>query len=337
LPGSSKEKANFIYRKRRATLMTVLIRFGALIIVILTISAVVYIDRDSYRDNEDGNISPLDSVYFTVVSITTTGYGDIVPVRQDARIIDTVFITFGRAAMWFVIVGTAYQFVFERYREAYLMKAIQRRLSGHVVVAGFSTTGQSAANELLAKGLKKGQIVVITTDQEEAQNAADTGFVSLLGDASKEKILKDAVIEKASSLIITTRKDDTNILISLTAKDLNPDLTVISRVTELENIKLLKRSGVETIIAPSVTSGSLMATATSQPNVVHLLEDVMTSEKGMYLSQREVKGEELGLNPRSIKGIVVLGVVRSGKVRSLDQMDKLKLKEGDSLLFLDQR
>jgi len=332
-----REKANFVYKKRRATMKMILFRIGALLLVIFAISMIVFLDRDGYEDSRDEHISPFDAVYFTVVSITTTGYGDITPVSTMARLIDTVFITFGRAAMWFVIVGTAYQFVFERYREAYLMKAVQKGLSGHVIIAGFSTTGQSAARELIVKGTKKNQIVIITPDPEEAQMAAETGYISILGDATKEKNLEDAMIKKASSMIIATRKDDTNVLITLTAKYLNPHIRVISRVTDLENIKLLQKSGVEVIIAPAVTSGNLMATATTQPNVVHLLEDMMTAGEGIFVSEREVRVDELGAPPKKLKGVIVMGVVRKSKVYAMDDLDKMKLKQGDRLLCMERK
>ncbi|MGA1820758.1 MAG: NAD-binding protein [Thermoplasmatota archaeon] len=145
------------------------------------------------------------------------------------------------------------------------------------------------------------------------------------------------MIRKASSMIIATRKDDTNVLITLTAKYLNPGIRVISRVTDLENIKLLQKSGVEVIIAPAVASGNLMATATTQPNVVHLLEDMMTASEGVFMSEREVRIDELGAPPKKLKGLIVMGVVRKGKVYAMEDLDTMKLKQGDRLLCMERK
>ncbi|MBN1389214.1 MAG: potassium channel family protein [Candidatus Thermoplasmatota archaeon] len=335
--GTADEMSNFVYRKRRATLRTVLVRISALILMIIIISSIVYLDRNGYSDSTDDRISLLDAIYFTVVSITTTGYGDITPVSTVARLIDTVFITLGRAAMWFVIVGTAYQFIFDRYREAYLMKAIQKSLSGHVIIAGYSDTGRSAAKELMAQGRKKKHIMVITIDKEEAQEAAESGYVSMIGDATREKDLEKAVISKASSIIITTSKDATNVLVALTARYLNPEIRIISKVMDLENAKLLEKSGVDVMIAPAVTSGNLMATATTQPNVVHLLEDMMTAGKGLFICERVVQSDEVGVLPKKLKGISMIGVARQGKVYTMGELDSLKLRKGDRLLCLKSK
>lgn len=337
-------RGRFIYRERKATFTTIFIRVAAVMGIVLFISCTVYFrerfaDEDQYFDSNDGqrsNLTMSDSVYFTVISMTTTGYGDITPVSKEARVFDTFVISIGRAAIWFIIVGTAYQFVFDRYREAVMMKSKQQRLKGHSVICGYGLTGRTAAMELMAMGESKGNIVVISDSEDDSTRAAEEGYVSILGDPTKEEVLKSAVIEKANSLIITIPRDDTNILITLTAKDLNPEIKVITQVMDLQNRKLLRKSGVDVIIAPFVTGGNLMATATTQPNVVHLLEDVMTARSGIYMRERDVSASETGKSPRDLKGVVILGVVRKGKIRTMTDIDNLELREGDRILFLDK-
>ncbi len=340
-----RESGTFKYGTRKADIRTILIRLGAILSIVILISLVVYFrdnssGEDQYVYNGDegrGNLTLADSVYFTVISITTTGYGDIVPVSHEAKVFDTIFLTLGRAMVWIILVGTAYQLVFDRYKEAILMKSVQKGLSGHVIVCGYSTTGRTVVEELIAKDWKKKRILIITNEDEAAQSAADGGFISLRGDPSREDVLRSAEIAKASSMILTDGRDDTNVLIVLTAKYLNPDLLVISQVTELENTKLLKKSGVEVIITPAVNSGSLMATALSQPEAVHFLEDIMTARTGLFVNQRVVDQDEVGKKISRITDLQLLGVVRKDVVLSMADLKETRLKDGDILLFIDRK
>jgi voltage-gated potassium channel Kch len=297
----------FVYKERHASIKTLLLRVGIVLVIFLGLGLVIYTwnhvaahphyiysDDASLPHNETRDLTYIDCVYFTVISITTTGYGDNV-IR---------------------------------------MKAIQKKLKEHVIVCGYEVAGRTAAQELHHKGIPKNNIVVITNDPHDSEEAAEEGFISLLGDATKENTLKEAQIIKAKSILIATNRDDTNVLIALTAKELNPNIRVVSQSNELENVKLLKKSGADITISPLVTGGSLMATATHQSFVSNLLQDIMTASRGVTMDERKVFPDEVGLKPKHLKGVVVLGVVRNGKTLDLEEMDRVKLAKGDTLLVV---
>ena len=111
-----------------------------------------WLERDGLKDNVDGHISFIDVVYFTMISITTTGYGDIAPVSDQARLFDALVVTPIRIFVVLIFLGTAYSFVFRRTWDRWRMALIQRNLSGHIVAAGFGTSGSEAVHELIARG-----------------------------------------------------------------------------------------------------------------------------------------------------------------------------------------
>lgn len=337
----------FVYKERHGDIKTILLRLFLLICIFLFIALIIfswnkvsdephyiYSDDADLPDDQKRELTYIDSVYFTVISVTTTGYGDIVPVTETAKVFDTIIITLGRAITWFIIISTAYQFVYQRYRDVIKMKAIKRKLNNHVIVCGYEVAGRTAAQELHHKGIPKISIVVITNDEHDSEEAAGDGFVSLLGDATKENTLKEAQIVKAKSILIATNRDETNVLIALTAKELNPRIRVVTQSNELENVKLLKKSGADITISPLVSGGSLMATATHQSYVSNMLQDIMTASHGVTMDERKVFPDEVGMKPKHLKGVVVFGVVRSGKTLGLDQLDKVKLAKGDTLLVV---
>jgi voltage-gated potassium channel len=305
--------------------------------VLLCIIAIAFwLDREGLEDTRDNEISPVDVIYFTAITITTTGYGDIHPNSTFAMLFDSFVATPMRAVIWLVFIGTAYQLVIQQYMEERRMKKLQKELKDHVIIAGYGMTGKTVAKELVAKNYQKEQIIIIDNREEAINEAAEDEFFGLLGDASQEAMLGKAVITKAKHIIITTSRDDTNVLVSLTAKDMNNKIRIIARANQEENTKLLKRSGADIIISPSIAGGHLMAAATQHEHLALLLEDMLTAEHGVKSGERLVNEVEFGKKPKELKGIVVIGVYREGRLLDIQELDTIKLKSGDKLIFLEK-
>jgi voltage-gated potassium channel len=300
------------------------------------IALAFWIDRAGLEDTRDDDISPVDVIYFTAITVTTTGYGDIRPNSTFAMLFDSFVATPIRAVIWIVFIGTAYQLVIQQFMEERRMKKIQKGLKDHVIITGYGMTGRAVAQELVAKNYRNDQIIIIDNAEKAVVEAADDDFMGLLGDASQETLLNKAAITKAKHIIITTSRDDTNVLISLTARDMNKGIRIIARASHKENTKLLKRSGADIIISPSVVGGHLMAAATHYEHLAVMLQDMLTAEKGIRLGERVVNEQEIGKGPKQLKGIVVIGVHREGKLLDVKDMDAVKLKSDDILIYLDK-
>jgi hypothetical protein len=131
--------------------------------VILLVTVLLYITRGGLRDNThpDRVLSFVDVLYFTVISVTTVGYGDIVPVTDGARLVNAILLTPVRILVLTAFIGTAYELILQRYREHAHMKRLHGRLDDHIIVCGFGTVGQSIVKELLAHGESADDIIVI--------------------------------------------------------------------------------------------------------------------------------------------------------------------------------
>lgn len=307
------------------------------IFVILCLIAIAFwLDREGLEDTRDGEISPTDVIYFTAITITTTGYGDIHPNSTFAMLFDSFVATPMRAIIWLIFIGTAYQLVIQQFVEERRMRKLQKDLVNHVIVAGYGMTGKAVAKELVAKEYERDQIIIIDNNKDAISDAASDDFIGLLGDASQEASLNRAVISKAKYIIIATSRDDTNVLICLTVKDMNENITIIARANQEENTKLLKRSGANIIISPSVAGGRIMAAATHHEHLALLLEDMLTAEHGIRLSERAVKESEIGKRPKELIGMIVIGVHRKKKFLEVRELDTTKLQSGDIIILLEK-
>lgn len=314
----------------RTLIQRILIVF---LLVFLVIGALWW-DRDGLKDNLDNNMSFVDILYFTAVTITTVGYGDIVPVTERARLIDTLFITPIRLFIWFIFLGTAYQFVVSKMLEGYRMAKLQRRLSNHIIICGYGHTGRSAALELAAKGCPSDNIIAIEGYEPAVQAAVEDGFMVLRGDSTRESMLQKAGIERAQAVIVTPGRDDTAILAVLTVRQLNPRVKIIAAVKEAENLKIVKQGGADVIVSPSQVGGFLIADAIDRRFTVDYLYDLMTAGGEVTLIERPVAPNEIGNASRTVEDGVVAGIYRDSRKIDFWSCEATPRRDGDILLVI---
>jgi voltage-gated potassium channel len=297
----------------RSVLRTLRIRAALVVILFLLVMAAFWLDRSGLRDQIDGHITFVDVVYFTMVSVTTVGYGDIVPVTPRARIIDALLVTPVRLFIWLIFMGTAYQLVLQQLIEDFRMRRLQSKLDRHVIVCGYGHSGRSAAGELVARGLEKHKILIVDESQQRLEEAAEHGYIGILGDATREETLREAMLTTARALFVCTHRDDTNVLIVLTARNLSSTLRIVTRVEEAENDKLLKQSGANATVLPSRVGGILMADSLDSSVLASYVMDLITAGGRVVMLEREATLQEVGRMPAELMDSGILRVLRGGQ------------------------
>ncbi|MDA1116864.1 MAG: NAD-binding protein [Proteobacteria bacterium] len=332
--GSGRRVRLLVRQEESTAARTLAGRVALVVVLFLSVLAVFWLDRDGLRDAADGVVSFIDVIYFTMVTVTTVGYGDIVPVTDRARLIDSFFVTPIRFFVLFIFVGTAYQMVFQRMMEERRMKKLEDSLTGHVIVCGFGQSGRIAAVELVAKGEKPEHVVVIDQNEGAARAAAEAGFVALVGSATSEEIMRRAVVQQARALILCVGRDDTTVLATLTARQLSKDLRIIASVRENENAKLARQGGADVIVSPARVGGYLLADAVESAYTVGLINEMLSERGRVRLSERAPKEDEIGRQVRALPCLVI-GVERDKKRILFWDLGDTEVKADDLMLVIE--
>ncbi|MGK8489913.1 potassium channel family protein [Nocardia asiatica] len=294
---------------------------------------VVYVGRDGYHDNSGNELSFLDAFYYATVSLSTTGYGDIHPVTPDARLANIVIITPLRILFLIVLVGTTLSVLTERSRQAFKIQRWRHTVRNHTVVVGYGTKGRTAIDAMLGDGVQPADIVVVDTDVVALEAAANAGLVTVHGSATQSDVLRLAGAQNADSVVVATNRDDTAVLVTLTARELNKAAKIVVSIREAENTHLVRQSGANSVVVSSETAGRLLGIATTTPTVVEMMEDLLTPEEGFAVAEREVESSEIGGSPRHL-GDIVLGVVRNGVLYRVGEPEVDAIEAGDKLLYI---
>jgi voltage-gated potassium channel len=294
--------------------------------------AVHWFYRDGLRDHVDGVITFSDVLYFTMITITTVGYGDIVPVTPQARMFDTFVVTPIRLFVWLIFLGTAYDFLLKRVWEKWRMSVIQRHLHGHIVVAGYGTSGAEAVCELIRRGAGADTIVVIDERPAALHLAEQCGATVLEGDATRNLTLEAAKIDKARAIIISAGRDDTSILIVLTARRLAPDVPISVAIRSEDNEALARQAGATTVINPASFAGLLLAGSTHGPHIADYMADLAAADGAVALHERAVTADEVG-KPLALIGTGLgVRIYRNDRAYGFWEIEAGHLEPGDAIL-----
>lgn len=301
---------------------------GLVVLVLL----VHWIEREGLRDNLDGHISFVDVLYFTAVTVTTVGYGDIVPVTDGTRLFETFLVTPVRIFVWLIFLGTAYHFVFRNSWQRWRMARIQKALTGHIIIAGFGTSGSEAVNELIARGEKPETLVVVEKDDSSLALAEALGCNVLKGDATRDRTLEDVAVTRARAIVISAGRDDTSILITLTARHLAPDLPISVVVRAEDNELLARQAGATTVINPASFAGLLLAGSVQGQHIANYLADLASVDGRVRLEQRVVTPTEVGRSLRDLKTGLGVRLYRAGKPFGFWDVEAARLEAGDVIV-----
>ncbi len=296
--------------------------------------AIVYLDRDSYTDSSDGVVSFVDSIYYSTVTITTTGYGDITPVTPHARLINSIIIAPLRILFLVLLVGTTLQVLANEGRRIFRDTRWRKNMRNHVVVIGYGTKGRSAVGTLVDNGTNPAQVVVIDNRPASITEANIKGYAAIEGDATRREILRRAEIIRAREVVITLDRDDSAILVTLTVRQLNPSAHVVVAVREDDNAPLLRQSGANAVITSSEAVGRLLGLSAVSPNLGIVIEDLLSSKEGLEVGERQVTRDEVGKSSDEVRGERVVAVVRNRTLRRFYDPTVATLETGDQVVVV---
>jgi voltage-gated potassium channel len=306
----------------------------ALAILVFTI-LLVYLDRTGYVDNADPShrVDLVDAIYYTTVTLSTTGYGDIAPAATHSRLINAFAITPLRIGFLVLLIGTTLEVLATQGREVFRIARWRKHMDEHVVVVGYGTKGRSAVETLLNNGTSRESIVVVDPSSTALGEAHADGLAVVTGDATRREVLRRAGVPSAKQVIITADRDDSTVLSTLNVRQLNPDAYVVAAVRESDNVQLVRQSGADAVVTSSDAVGRMIGLSSLSPTLGQVMEDLLSYGEGLEVAERDLLVSEVGKQPQSLPDQVI-AVVRDGQVHRYFDPAVTQLVRGDRLIVV---
>jgi voltage-gated potassium channel len=286
--------------------------------------------------------SLFDAFYMTVITLSTIGYEELRPLSHVGRTFTIFLVFFGLGVVAYVI-NNGMKVVLEgEIQRAFGRRKLEKRLKsmkGHFIICGFGRMGKIICKELKAEG-----VPYVVIEKEVQVLDADEEAVFIYGDATRDELLKEAMIDRSKGLISVLSTDAQNLYVVLSARELNPDLLIVARAGEEGSEQKLLRAGADRVVSPYHIGGIRIAHTILKPAVVDFLEFAVRSE---YLELQLVEIEvgvgsdlaektmhEAGLG-REL-GIIVVAVKKENGEMRFNPLHNTRIKEGDTLIAIGE-
>lgn len=289
-----------------------------------------------------------DAFFMTVITLTAVGYEEIHPLNDTGRMVATVLLAGGITAMglWFALITSAFveMDLAHVFRNRRTMRRIGK-MKDHIILCGAGRTGRQVIRELVAAGAP---YVVVEIDAEVAElvREIDPRALILEADATNDDSLIEAEIGKARGLLATLSADTDNVFVCLSARDLQPNLTIVARAFDDETTQKLHKAGADHVVSPNIIGGVRMASVLLRPHLVSFV-DVVTRTEELALRLEEVEvphgspldGHTLAESAiRRKTGLIVIALRRGAdgrdEVLSYNPDPEENIRSGDHLLVL---
>lgn len=319
------------------------LRIGAFVLFLVAVGTVGFLQFPGW--------SLSDALYMTWITLTAVGYEEVQPLTDAGRLLVALLLAGGVTSMglYFALITSALveMDLADVFRSRQRMKEIAA-MDDHVIVCGAGRTGTQVVRELKDA---RADYVVLEQDEARAERVREltSGAVVLVRDATRDESLAEAGIGRARGLVAALSTDEDNLYVTLSARDLNPELDIVARAQEEETMDKLYRAGADHVVSPNITGGARMAAALLRPTVMSFL-DVVAGGEGLSLRVEEVEipaGSPLaGLTLQEARipqktGLIVIAMRRGpahgdGDIRYNPGPDE-GIEAGDVLIVLGTR
>ncbi|XRO76712.1 potassium channel family protein [Methanocaldococcus sp. 10A] len=312
-------------------------------VVIVVVLSITLILTYAYLISIIEGVDYFTALYFSVITITTTGYGDFTPKTFIGRALTVIYLCIGVGIVMYLFSLIAEFIVEGKFEEIMRLKKMKNKiktLKDHYIICGYGRVGKVVGEKFIQEGVPFIAIDINEDILKEEYEKYPDKFLYIVGDAKKDEVLKKAKIDKAKGLIATLPSDADNVFVTLTARELNPNILITAKADEKEAIRKLKIAGANRVVSPYLIGGLRMAEVSVRPGVLDFLSTFIKVAKDEYEEDIALKkfviekDSELAYknlkqaNIRGKTGATILGIKR-GNEFYINPYPEFILKPGD--------